>query len=214
MNKAGSYSTAIMMLVLGIVMIVFPGAIMDFVCYMFAAAFVVAGLVKLIIFFKMDLKEAIFTNDFSTGVILIVLGLIFATKANVIESIIPMIMGLVILVNGIIKLQHAFNLKRIKSSSATFVFIISLLCIGIGLVLLFVPSTMTKVITIFIGIGFVISGLTDIAAYFVVSKKLKNQEEKESAMHGVYETVENPEVVDETELAKNYEESLLEKNNG
>jgi len=210
MNKAGSYSTAVMMLLLGIVMIIFPEAIMNFICYLFAAAFIIAGLVKLGFFFKMDIKEAVFTNDFSMGIVMIVLGLIFATKANLIESIIPMIMGLVIVVNGIIKLQHAFNLKRIGSSSATFVLIISLLCIGIGVVLLFVPSTMSKIITIFIGIGFVVSGLTDLAAYFVVSKKLKTKEMAEETVANVYETVENPEVVEETDLAKNYEESLIE----
>lgn len=208
MNKAGNYTTAVMLLILGLVMIIFPGAVMNFICYMFAGAFVLAGAAKLFFFFKKDIKDAVYTNDFSMGVVLVVIGLIFATKANVIESIIPMIMGLVIIVNGIIKLQHALNLKRFGSSSSTFVLIISLLCIGIGLVLLFVPSTMSKIITIIIGIGFVVSGLTDIAAYVVVSKKIKEREKQDSTMNGVYETIENPEVVEEVEAAKLYEESL------
>lgn len=175
MKKIGNYSTAVLLLVLGLVMVIFPEAILNFICYMFAAAFIAAGIVKLVFFFKKDLEEAVFSNDFSMGTVLIVVGIVFATKANVIESIIPMIMGLVILINGIIKLQHALNLKRVKSSSSTFVLIISLLCIGIGLVLLFVPSAMTKIITILIGIGFIVSGLTDIAAYIVVSKKIEDQ---------------------------------------
>ena len=195
-TKVGDYTYAILVVILGLVMIVCPEQVMNFLCYAIAAVLIVLGIVKLISYATKDIKTAIFENELKLGILLIVCGIIFIVKATAIQNLIPVIMGLIIVGNGIGKLQHAINLKRFKSTSSTFVFIISILCIGVGAILIFAASTVTKLITMIIGVGFLVSGLSDIATYIVLSKKIKETEAFSDAMNNVSETVENPVVVE------------------
>jgi len=202
--KIGNYLGAILLAVLGAVMIVFPTAVMDFICYAIAAVLIILGIVELVTYASKDIKSAVYGHNLALGIMLIVCGVMFVIKASVIQNLVPMIMGLIIVANGIFKLQHAINLMRFKSSSSTFVLIISLVCIAIGGILLFVPSEVNKLVTIVIGIGFLASGLTDIATYIVMSRKVKAKEALNS--DEAVEEVENPVVVEESEAAKRYEE--------
>jgi len=207
--KIGNYISAILLAMLGAVMIVYPAMIMDFICYAIAAVLIVLGIVKLVTYASKDIKTAIYGHDLALGIMLIVCGVMFIIKSEVIQNLVPMIMGLIIVANGIIKLQHAINLMRFKSSSSTFVLIISLMCIAVGGVLLFVPSEVNRLITIIIGIGFLTSGVTDIVTYVIMSRKVKANEFKDSPVEE--EVVENPEVVEETAAAEAYEERVAAK---
>lgn len=208
--KAGNYISAIMIAVLGGIMIAFPTAVMDFICYVIAAVLIALGIIKLVAYATKDIKKAVYGHDLAIGIMLIVCGLMFIIKANVIQSLVPMIMGLIIVANGIIKFQHAINLIRFKSSSSTFVLIISLMSIAIGAVLLFIPSEVNKLITIIIGIGFMTSGITDVVTYIVMSRKVnaKNMTENANGKEADTEVVEEPKVVEETAAAEAYEERI------
>jgi len=194
--KIQNYTGAILLTVLGIVMIFMPEQVMNFICYAIAAVLICMGIVQLVTYASKDIKEAIYGHNLSAGIMLIICGVMFIIKSDLIQNLVPMIMGLIIIASGIQKLQHAINLMRFKSTSSTFVLIISILCIGIGAVLLFTASTVTKIITMIIGVGFVVSGLSDIATYIVMSKKVKEKTNFEDVMNNVSDTVENPEVVD------------------
>lgn len=201
-TKVENYMGALLLTALGAVMIIFPAKVMDFICYAIAAVLIVMGIVQLVTYASKDIKEVVHGHNLSMGIMLIVCGVMFIIKAGLIQDLIPMIMGLIIVANGILKLQHAINLMRFKSSSSTFVLIISLLCIGIGAILLFIPSTVNKVITMIIGVGFLVSGLSDIATYIVMGKKVKQSAEFENIMNNVSETVEDPQVVKQDEAGK------------
>lgn len=202
-TKFGDYTYAVLVIVLGLVMIIRPEQVMNFLCYAIATVLIILGIVKLVSYASKDIKTAIYENDLSVGILLIICGVMFIIKAEAIQNIVPMIMGLLIIANGIGKLQHAINLKRFKSSSSTFVLCISILCIGIGAILLFAASTVTKIITMIIGVGFLVGGLSDIATYFVLSKKVKEASSFEESINNVSETVENPVVVEPLEKTKN-----------
>jgi len=195
-KKVGNYASAIIIAILGIVMIILPEMVMDFLCYAMAAVLIVMGIIQLVTYATKDIREAAFGHYFSMGIMLIICGVMFIIKADVIQNLVPLIMGLIIVANGITKLQHAINLKRFKSSSSTFVLIISILCIGIGAILLFAASTVSKIITMIIGVGFLVSGLSDVATYVVMSRKIKEKNMSyDEIMNNVSETVENPQVV-------------------
>lgn len=207
-KKVGDYIYAVLIAVLGIVMILKPEQVMNYLCYAIGAVLIVLGIVKLVAYASKDIKDAIYGNDFSLGVILIICGVLFIIKSETIQNLVPIFIGLIIVASGIGKLQHAINLRRFKSSSSTFVLIISILCIGVGAVLLFAASTVNKIITMIIGVGFLVSGLSDIATYVVLSNKVKKKEEEDHIINtdNVAETVENPQVVEPAEQS--------EENNG
>lgn len=208
--KVGNYISAVMLAVLGAVMIVCPMAVMNFICYAIAAVLIAIGAVKIITYARKDINNAVYGHDFAIGIILIVCGAMFIIKSNAIQNLVPMIMGLIIIANGIIKLQHAINLLRFKSSSSTFVLIISIMSIAIGAVLLFIPSEINKLVIVIIGIGFLTSGITDIVTYIVMSKKVKANDMQN--MEDGTEVVEEPRVVEETEAAEAYEARVAGKN--
>ena len=206
--KVSNYSGAVLLTVLGIVMIVKPALVMNFICYAIAAVLIILGIVKLVSYAARDIKNAVYGHDFALGVMLIICGVMFVLKADIIQNLVPMIMGLVIVANGIMKLQHAINLMRFKSGSSTFVLIISLVCIAIGAVLLFLPSEVNKLVLIIIGVGFVASGITDIATYIIMSGKLKKRDaeaNKPSENTDTCETVENAQVVEISAAKESYD---------
>ncbi len=159
--------------ILGLVMVIFPETTMRTFCLSLGAIAAVLGIVNLVTYFSRNVMDSLYRYDFVNGVMLILLGLLLIVKMELIINLIPIVLGAMILANGIMKLQHAIDLKRIEFSGWLYVLVFSLLCISVGAVCVFQPAFIMETLVILMGISFIFCSITDFITLFLMSKRVK-----------------------------------------
>ena len=143
--------TAVIYILFGIVLAIFPNTAINTLGYMFGGVMIFAGAVKILLYMKENNQENYYTNDLMIGIIIIGIGLFVVFKIKILLSIIPFLFGLVVLANGSMKL----------------------LGLALGVVLIFAPISSIKFLLRIVGICFIYSGVTDICILIAISKNLK-----------------------------------------
>ena len=160
-------------IILGLVMVIFPQTTMKTFCLSLGAIAAVLGIVSLISYFSRDAVDFVYRYDFVNGVLLILLGLLFIVKMELITELIPVMLGVMVLANGIMKLQHTIDLKRIGFNGWLYVLVFSLLSLLVGAVCILQPDFIASILVILMGISFLFCGLTDFITLFFLSRRLK-----------------------------------------
>ena len=168
------YVTAAVYIVLGLVMVIYPETTMKTFCLALGAIFAVLGIINLVIYFTRNVMDSVYRYDFVSGVMLILAGLMFIVKMDKIIELIPMILGVLILLDGVIKLQHAIDLKRIDVGGWIYVFVFSMLCLSVGTVCIWQPEFIASTIVVIMGISYIFCGITDFVTIFLLRRKMKS----------------------------------------
>ncbi len=192
--------SSICYIVLGIALIVWPTASLNLFCYIVGAVTVVYGLWCVYRFIS-HREEKYITVGLFIGIIALALGICFFVKPEIFSSILPIILGLYLVFDGVVKLQAAFDFKKENYERWGILLLLSLLMIALGIVTIMNPFQSAAVLVIFIGASMIVDGGINIWNAIVVRgllKALKNA--VEAAVDAVTgETV--PEIVAETEAA-------------
>lgn len=165
--------TAVIYILFGIVLAIFPNTAINTLGYMFGGVMIFAGAVKILLYMKENNQENYYTNDLMIGIIIIGIGLFVVFKIKILLSIIPFLFGLVVLANGSMKLQNVINLKKAGYKNWRAMLIVALLGLALGVVLIFAPISSIKFLLRIVGICFIYSGVTDICILIAISKNLK-----------------------------------------
>ncbi len=150
-----SMYTSIIFIVIGLFLIIKPATTLSLISYVLGLVILVNGIITLIRYYSSREKSNLFDFGLILGIVEVVIAVIFISKPTAIASIIPLILGIWILVNGIFKLQFALNLKISKNDSWIYSCVIASLSILLGLVLILNPFEGAVVITQIIG-GFLV----------------------------------------------------------
>ncbi len=207
--KVSSSLLSVLSILLGIILVAFPDTTMITICYIFAGCLLLVGLYYVAAYFRKDLMEAYYQYDLVIGMVILVIGICIIWKVDAVISMIPMLMGIVVFANGIVKLQHSIDLKRAKFSGWVYVLIFALLCIAISIVLLLEPKSMAEIFTRLVGIGFIFGGVTDLITMFFLTKQIKVLKKAREEAEAI--DVEAKEEPEEKETEQQEGESQVEK---
>ena len=204
----GTYISAIIYIILGIIMIVYPNATMVMFCYVLSIVTGVLGLINIISYFRRNVIESLYKYDFANGIMLLFISIILVVKSDKIVELIPVILGLLVFASGVIKLQHALDLKKIQFSGWLYVLIIAFLCLSIGAVCILQPAFIAETIVTILGISYLFCGITDVVTIILLAKKMKDYTkdkkeatEKEEALEAMAQSEGN--IEDSTEKEEN-----------
>ena len=142
---------AIGSIALGLILLVLPGSSLKTVCIALGVATLLKGVIKLIGYMKARATASEKITDLIFSVFTFFAALILIIHPEKILSIIPVIIGVVIFIYGIITLTKLNATTKTKVTSA--------ITIVIGLVILIVPFTFAEIITAIIGLGFIALGI-------------------------------------------------------
>ena len=124
---------SIIFFILGAIIFTKPEVIILFISYVIGGIFTIIGIFKCIKNY-LDIKKdnSISSKEMIIGILLIVIGIVFITLADVIEAIVRLVIGGWILFTGINRLINSLTIK-IKNKKFIISLIISLLLIAVGL---------------------------------------------------------------------------------
>lgn len=172
--KSSSVFPALLCLIYGIILIIWPDISSNFICYAIGVAIMLMGVIFVIRYLRKDLVRDFFRKDLVIGLIAISLGLVVLLRVELLKGLIPTILGIVVLFSGIVKLQNAIDMFRMQFTYWYFILILALLNMGFGILLIIEPLWIVNVVFVLIGCGLVYSGLSDLLTLYFVSKTIKN----------------------------------------
>ena len=173
------YLISLLFVLVGVVFIAYVQMDTQFICSFFACVFAIAGVVSILSYCIKDVAVGYYKLDLVYGVIALFAALVFFTKQDVVGVYFPVIVGFILFANGVVKLQHSIDMKRIdrKMKKVTemwlVVMIFALMCISAGAVAVYLTPSSQRTMFLFVGIALVVAGITDVFTHIVFNRKVK-----------------------------------------
>ena len=174
--KSNGILTAVLAFIYGLMLIIWPEASADTICYAIGAAVIVVGVVYIILYIKKDVVKEFYKKELVIGLGAISVGAILLVNVGVIKDLIPMLLGIFVMFSGFVKLQNAFDLLRLKQKSYIIILILALLNILFACLLIFRPDFMRTLLFRLIGIALCYSAITDVFTVATFSRWVKKNE--------------------------------------
>lgn len=136
----GSYIVmAVAYVVFGLSLLIKPELSTTVICYAIGAVCVIYAVANLIKYFTGSMNRMYIEPDFVLSVIICVFGIVTIVRPSVIISILPFIVGIVLVFSGLIKVQDGINLKRFNYDRWFLVLGFAVISVILGIVVLLNP---------------------------------------------------------------------------
>ena len=168
--KGNGLLSAILISLGGIILIIWPGIIADIIANIIAAGVGIIGLVYVIQYCLKDMSKDVYRKDLTIGLVLITFGIILFLNKSIVQNIIPFILGIIVLISGINKVQNAIDLLRLKANNWAVILVFAVINVAFGIILLVQPAWIVKSFFRIIGFALLYSGISDLVAYGVFTK--------------------------------------------
>lgn len=162
---------SILCIVMGVLMMIYPDTILSTICYIIAVVLILLGVRYLIEYKRKDIIHGIYKYELVVGVLFLVAAIFVIVKRGVVISIIPFIVGIIIVVSGIMKLENALDLRRMGNHWIPLI-VLAVINILLGIMILTNPQATAIFVTRVTGGALVYSGFVDFITTLTVSAKV------------------------------------------
>lgn len=203
-----SIINSILLLIFGILLIAQSEATILTISYIIGGILVAIGAIAVLKFIKNidDLEKSGNGLDIVYGVVCVIMGILVIRNPQTIASIIPFIIGIIIIINSATKLQYSLELKRQENDLWTSTLILSIVMSICGVTLIFNPFKGAVFLTRIVGIFILIYSILDLISTMVIRNSFK----KVASI--VEENIKDAEVIEEnTDKEEDPEEIEEEK---
>ena len=175
--KKNYFISAILTIALGAVLVIWPDWSGRILCYLLGAALILMGGIQLIVCIRAE--RIGFYSKFSMlmNIILILLGVWVCIRPDTVLSLVPVIIGIVMLIHGCMDLQFTMDIKHAGSGKWWIALIFALVTLTLGVFLVMHPFLAFEITMLIIGIGLLYDGISDLVL-MIVAAYAQHQSEK------------------------------------
>lgn len=166
---------SIVLLIVGIFLLIKPETTLYAISYLVGIILIIWGIVPVISFFSDKENQNYLEFSFICGVFALIFGIIVMINPSIIGSIIPLLIGIWMVINGVTKLQYALSVKKLGMDATTPI-IISLVILICGILLIFNPFGGAVILTKLIGVFLIIYSVLDIVECYTLKTTFKSVE--------------------------------------
>lgn len=153
----------------GIVLVVFPSTSISVISYIVSISLIVVGIMFIVKNHNYD-----FLVDFlSIGIVLTILGIILLVYPKTLETFIPIVVGIEIIVNSIFKIRLSMLLKEF-TNDWLISFLLNILMIFCGVALIINPEVGALTITTFVGILLIVYSVSDLIEFIIFKRNVND----------------------------------------
>ena len=153
-----------LLIAMGLCLLIWPAISTAVICTVLGAVCVVYGAVKLIGYFSNDLYRLAFQFDMAVGVLTILVGGILLLHPADILLFLPMVLGLFILVDSVLRIQTSIDAKHFGMKKWWIILAVSALGAALGLLLLLRPFESGRALVRLAGATLVLDGAENLLA--------------------------------------------------
>lgn len=184
--KADMILSAVLCVVTGVVIFVWPATTIDLMCKVLAVGLIIFGAVQLVayVFNRMD-------SSFSgiLGLIAALVGLWIFAKPESIVSLIPIVIGVILMIHGMQDIKLAFEAKSNRYGKWWSMLLIAAVSLAFGVICIVNAFGMVKLALKIIGVALIYDGLSDLWIVNRTAKAAKTMREMEKALEVEYKEV-------------------------
>lgn len=164
---------SILYLLLGAVLLLWPVPVMNLICYAFGAILLLYGLFTIIGFCRSeDRRGGAFLGLF-LGIVAVAVGAVMVLFPPLVQSIIPVILGLYLAVDGLLSIKRTLELRRMEHPRWNIHLVLSAISAGLGVLVIFHPLLTGAALFRGIGVALLYAGVTDLYTLFQLSRRTK-----------------------------------------
>lgn len=176
---------SIIFILIGAFLLARPDDAIHLVSYALGIILLVWGLISVVQFFTDKESQNYLEFSFITGVFVLIFGIIILVKPEIIASIIPLLLGVWMLVNGVTKLSYSLTINKNKNAASSI--IISLIIVIIGILLIINPFSGAEKLVQILGITIIIYSVLDLLECLSIKKAIKTKEKVNEIIEAEYE---------------------------
>ena len=174
--KANYTVSALVCVILGLVLLIWPGTTTQIVCMVLGAALFLYGLAQVLVYAFTKEKTILSQGMLILGIVFLVIGAWILLKPDMIVKAVPMIVGALIVIHGLHNAAQAVDLKKSGYEKWWLALIFALLTVILGIVLICMPFTVVDTVVRLIGIFLIYDGVSDV---WILSRVFKVRKQKE-----------------------------------
>lgn len=160
---------SVLYVVLGLVLLIWPGASGVLLCRFLGSALLLYGLFSIVGFFIRDRMGA-FRLELFFGIVAAAVGAFFLIWPMTVLSILPVIIGIYVIVDSLVALKRATELHRLGYSYWWASLLLALVGVVLGVILLMRPFSAAEAVFMLIGGVFLYLGCSDLWSLYKVSR--------------------------------------------
>ena len=164
---------ALLYIVLGVVLILFPATSLNLACLLIGAVTLLYGVVRIFGYTRAGEEEAS-RLELAFGIVLAALGVFLLVCPQLLVSLIPIALGAYLLVDSFSAIKRSLEWKSLGFSRWWVSFLVSLVLALFGLVMILRPFTLVANLVVFIGVGFLFDGVFTLVQLIVNERAFRN----------------------------------------
>ena len=171
--KVNYTASALVCVVVGLVLLIWPGTTTQIVCMILGLALLIYGAVQVFLYLASKERNMISQGMMLLGVVVAVIGVWILIKPEMIIMAVPVIVGILIAIHGILNISQAITLKKNQYDGWWIACLMGILTVALGAVLIYNPFSVVNTVVRLIGIFLIYDGLSDmwiISRVFQVKK--------------------------------------------
>lgn len=133
---------------------------------------IISGLIHFVAYFSIEDEYRFFSYELAQSVLYIVSGFIIVNNIHAVTQTLAIIVGIWILVEGVLKVQTAFNIRDVKNAHWIIMMVISLVSCILGIILISKPFQSTEVLIQFTGAILMFTQLIEIFDDFYILRQV------------------------------------------
>lgn len=174
----GSLFTSLIFFVVGLMLVIKPSTIITLISMIVGIAIIIAGIFAFVKYFKGKEKQTVFRFDFIYGVICMVCGILLVFNPEAVASILPLVLGIWMIVNSMMKIEYVLSLKDKEDKSFLVTIVLTVISLACGILFVFNPFKGATILTQILGFVIMAYALMDIINSCLLKKSFKQKTDK------------------------------------
>lgn len=176
--KHNYFISALLTVVVGLVLVLWPELTGKILCYILGGAIILMGVIQTIVFLRGERIGLVPKFTAVMGLVLIILGIWVCVRPQIVLSIIPVVIGIMMVVHGIMDLQYTVDIKNTGVQRWWIALIAAILTLAIGVFLILQPFLAFELTMMVIGFGLLYDGISDLILIILANHYQKQSDKR------------------------------------
>lgn len=174
--EKGLMGSSVLTLILGVVLLIAPGASLKFITFIIAFGAILMGVIQLVEYIKMPKENRIMSLSLILAIVLLAVGIFLMLNLTALVNFITLMIGIFVAVKSIFKIQFALNLRGI-SDKWKYNLVVGLVGMTLGVLLIFNPFGSAEMFLRIIGLILAVSSILELIEAGSLMKTLDDAKE-------------------------------------
>ena len=166
--KWGYIILSVIYIILGVILLIYPSQTIDVICRIIGATAVICGAYMIMKFFFRGASSILSATGLVFGIFCLVCGIILIASPDFVKSILPFIIGIVIIIDSAFKLMTSFEIKNTTREGWLGVLVLSVIGLVFGFIIVFNAGATADFIVRIIGVSLIVEAIENLCTAAVI----------------------------------------------